>query len=180
MKKAHIYLDKINWNKYHKVIKLRVNKDPRYFVASNEASLIHAFIEMSCGTPVYAFAIMNGKTVVGFIQIMYSKDWSGYEREDWLNSDDFKKHNGKPVYYIWRFMIDKKYQQRGYGREALNKALDFIKHSLLEKSNMFSCLMNQVTRLERNYMLPLDLRKYSKNIYTMMMKSPLCLNYSYV
>ena len=127
MKKAHIYLDKINWNNYRKIIKLRVNKDQRHFVASNEASLIHAFIEMSCGTPVYAFAIMNGKTVVGFIQIMYSKDWSGYEREDWLNSDDFKKHNGKPVYYIWRFMIDKKHQQRGYGREALSKALDFIK-----------------------------------------------------
>ena len=127
MKKARIYLDKINWNNYRKVIKLRVNKDQRYFVASNEASLIHAFIEMSCGTPVYAFAIMNGKTVVGFIQIMYSKDWSGYEREDWLNSDDFKKHNGKPVYYIWRFMIDKKFQGQGFGKEALRLAIEFIK-----------------------------------------------------
>ena len=127
MKKTNIHLEKIDWNNYYKVIKLRVNKEQENFVATNKASLIHAFIEMSSGKPVYAFAIKNGKTIVGFIQIMYSNDWTGYEREDWLTSDDFKKYNGKSMYYIWRFMIDKKYQQRGYGKEAFKQILDFIK-----------------------------------------------------
>ena len=70
---------------------------------------------------------MNGKTVVGFMQIMYGKEWTGYEREDWLTSELYKQYEGKPYYYIWRFMIDKKYQQRGYGRESFKQTLDFIK-----------------------------------------------------
>ena len=123
----NIHLEKISWDNYIKVLKLRVTKEQENYVASNKASLIHAFLESSEGTPVYAFAIMNGKTVVGFMQIMYGDDWTGYEREDWLNSETFKEYEGKPYYYIWRFMVDKKYQQRGYGREALKQTLDFIK-----------------------------------------------------
>ena len=127
MKSNKIHLDKVTWDNYQKVLKLRVTKEQENFVASNKASLIHAFLESSSGTPVYAFAIVNGKTVVGFIQLMYGTDWTGYEREDWLNSDAYKEYEGKPYYYIWRFMVDKKYQHRGYGREAFKQALDFIK-----------------------------------------------------
>ncbi len=122
-----IHLEKVSWDNYEKVIKLRVSKDQENYVASNKASLIHAFLESSDGIPVYAFAIMNGKRVVGFMQIMYDDDWTGYEREDWLNSDLYKEYEGKKYYYIWRFMIDKKYQKRGYGREAFKQTLDFIK-----------------------------------------------------
>ena len=122
-----IHLEKVSWDNYEKVIKLRVSKDQENYVASNKASLIHAFLESSNGIPVYAFAIMNGKRVVGFMQIMYDDDWTGYEREDWLNSDLYKEYEGKKYYYIWRFMIDKKYQKRGYGREAFKQTLDFIK-----------------------------------------------------
>ena len=71
MKKTNIHLEKINWDNYYKVIKLRVTKEQENYVASNKASLIHAFIESSDGTPVYAFAIKNGKTIVGFMQLMY-------------------------------------------------------------------------------------------------------------
>ena len=127
MKKMIIHLEKIDWDNYYKVTKLRVTKEQNNYVATNKASLIHAFIEMSSGTPVYAFAIKNGKTIVGFIQLLYGTDWTGYERDDWLNSDEYKKYEGKPYYDIWRFMIDKKYQGRGYGKEAFKQALNFIK-----------------------------------------------------
>ena len=33
----------------------------------------------------------------------------------------------KNNYSIWRFMIDKQYQRKGYGRTAIKLALDFIK-----------------------------------------------------
>ena len=127
MKKMNIHLEKISWDNYYKVLKLRVNKAQENYVASNRASLIHAFITLSAGRPVHAFAIMNGKTIVGFMQLMYDNDWTGYEREDWLNSDEFKQYEGKYYYYIWRFMIDKKYQGRGYGKESFKQTLDFIK-----------------------------------------------------
>ena len=93
-----IHLEKVNWDNYGKVLKLRVTKEQENYVASNKASLIHAFLEMSEGTPVYAFAIMYGKKVVGFMQIMYGDDWTGYEREDWLSSDMYKQYEGPRPY----------------------------------------------------------------------------------
>ena len=43
----------------------------------------------------------------------------------WRDNLDFAKNS----YYIWRFMIDKKYQKNGYGKEAPKLALDFIRTS---------------------------------------------------
>ena len=127
MKKTDIHLEKISWDNYIDVLRLKVTKEQENYVASNKASLIHAFLVLSDGTPVYSFAIKNGKKVVGFMQLMYDDDWSGEEREDWLNSDEYKAYEGKKYYYIWRFMVDKRYQGRGYGREAFKQTLDFIK-----------------------------------------------------
>lgn len=42
-----IHLEKVNWGNYRKVLKLRVTKEQENYVASNKASLIHAFLEMS-------------------------------------------------------------------------------------------------------------------------------------
>ena len=127
MRKMDIHLEKVTWDNYVKVLKLRVKKEQEDFVASNRTSLVHAFLSLSSGDPVHAFAIMNGKTTVGFMQIMYSNDWTAYEREDWLNSEEYKTHEGQPYYYIWRFMVDKRFQGRGYGKEAFRQTLDFIK-----------------------------------------------------
>jgi len=127
MKKMNITLEKISWDNYYKVLKLRTTKEQENYVASNKVSLIQAFVTLSNGTPVHSFAIKNGKTIVGFMQLMYDDDWTGYEREDWISSEEYKAHEGKPYYYIWRFMVDKKYQGRGYGREALRQTLEFIK-----------------------------------------------------
>ena len=125
--KKMIHLEKVNWDNYEDVIKLHVAKGQDDFVADNDESLIHAFLAVSEGDPVFAFAIYNDDTVVGFIQMGYDNDWSGGEREDWLNSDAFKAYEGKYYYFVWRFMIDEKYQNKGYGREAFRQALDFLK-----------------------------------------------------
>ncbi len=39
-----------------------------------------------------------------------------------LSIDDKKKE-----YWLWRLMIDKKYQDKGYGKEAMHQVIDFIK-----------------------------------------------------
>ena len=75
-----IHLEKIDWDNYESVLKLRVAKDQENFVASNKASLIHAFLAVSEGNPVYAYAIYNDKKVVGFIMMGYDDDWTGEER----------------------------------------------------------------------------------------------------
>ena len=122
-----IHLEKVSWENYEKVLKLRVTREQMDFVASNDYSLIHAYLAIAEGEPVYAFAIYNDKTIVGFIMMGYDDDWTGYEHEAWLKSDVYKKWEGKKYYFIWRFMIDKKYQKKGYGKEALRQAIDFLK-----------------------------------------------------
>ena len=59
--------------------------------------------------------------------ISYYNDWTGYERDAWLNSENYRFYKDKYYYYVWRFMIDKRFQGRGYGREALRLALEFIR-----------------------------------------------------
>lgn len=122
-----VHLKKVDWDNYEEVLKLHVSKEQEDYVADNDMSLIHAFLAMSEGDPVFAYAIYNDDTVVGFILMGYDDDWSCYEREDWLNSDVYKAYDGKKYYFIWRFMIDKTYQQKGYGKEALRLALEFLR-----------------------------------------------------
>lgn len=126
MKNEQIRLEKVSWDNYGKILRLRVTKQQQNFVARNDWSLIHAFLSSSEGIPVYAFGIFKGKTAIGFIQICYDDDWTGYEHEKWLQSEEYKEYEGKNYYAIWRFMIDKKYQGHGYGKQAFQLALDFI------------------------------------------------------
>ena len=93
------------------VIALSVRED-QPFVAPNDASLKEAE-EANAKTPGYArpFAIYADEKLVGFC--MFSFDPEDEDEED--------------RYWLWRFMIDKRWQGRGYGREALKQALDFIR-----------------------------------------------------
>lgn len=43
--------------------------------------------------------------------------------DDWVDAPDIAKGN----YNLWRLMIDKDYQNRGFGRKAVQLALDYIK-----------------------------------------------------
>lgn len=127
MRNAGIHLERVTDDNVDEIVKLRVAKEQKEYVASNEWSLVDAYLSLAKGEPVYPFGIYNGKTPVGFVMISYFNDWTGYERDAWLNSDDYRFYEGKYFYYLWRFMIDKKYQKRGYGKEALKLALDFIR-----------------------------------------------------
>ena len=107
----NIKLEPINKKNKKAVLSLSVRED-QPFVASNKSSLLEAK-EANEEQPGMArpFAIYADDKLVGFC--MFAVDM---EEED---EDD--------RYYLWRFMIDKKYQKRGYGKEALKLALDFIR-----------------------------------------------------
>lgn len=114
-------LEKLTWDNYDAIINLHVSREQRDFVARNKDSLAHACVRMlDEGKPVFPFCIYKGKKPVGFIMITYD-----------LGEDDGEEPSAewflRNSYYIWRFMIDKRYQGNGYGREAMKLALDFIR-----------------------------------------------------
>ena len=116
MSSEQIHLEKITWDNYRDICRLRVTKEQDSFVARNERSLIHAYIALSQGEiKPFPFGIYLGKKPIGFVMIGYN----GYEEGD----PEFTKD----TYFIWRFMIDKRYQGKGHGRQAFQLALDFVR-----------------------------------------------------
>ncbi len=116
MRTEQIHLEKITWDNYEKICRLRVTKEQDNYVARNQKSLVHAYLAVSQGeiTP-YPFGIYLGKKPIGFVMIGYN----GYEEGE----PEFMKD----TYFILRFMIDRRYQGNGYGRQAFRLALDFVR-----------------------------------------------------
>ncbi len=115
----NISLEKLTWDTVDDVLKLKVSKEQKEFVAPNRDSIIDAYFALTEESiPVFTFGIYLGKKPVGFLMIGYDVPWA-------------EQYYGLPrgYYYIWRFMIDKRYQGNGYGKEALKLAIDFIKTS---------------------------------------------------
>ncbi len=77
-------------------LNLNVSEAQNAFVASNMFSLAQAWVYYETA---YPFAIYSDDIMVGFIMLGY------YEK--------------KSIYNIWRFMIDEKYQRKGYGKATL-------------------------------------------------------------
>ncbi|MDO7905222.1 GNAT family N-acetyltransferase [Paenibacillus sp. JX-17] len=98
-----IALKEIDRHNFFDVIKLKVAEEQSKFVATNTFSLAQAkaFPECVC------LAIYHDEVLVGFT--MYCMDEEDQE------------------YWIYRLMIDAKYQSHGYGKAAMDMLIDRIK-----------------------------------------------------
>ena len=109
-------LKKINRKNVGEILKLEVFDNQKRFVASNNISIIEAYIAITENNDVFTFGIYNDDAPVGFLMI-------GFD----VNSDDEGAPKiAKGNYNIWRFMIDKKFQGKGFGKKAMNLALEFV------------------------------------------------------
>ena len=109
-------LEKVTGKNVWDILKLEVLDDQKYFVAGNDTSIIEAYIAITGNGHAFPFGIYDGDMPVGFIMI-------GFDVDDyWDDAPDIAKGN----YNLWRLMIDKKYQGKGYGKEAVRLALEFI------------------------------------------------------
>lgn len=93
-------LDKSN---YRDILKLKVADNQMGFVASNAISLAQALFH----SQAWYRGIYQGDTAVGFVMLEL----------------DMKK----PEYYLWRYMIDEKFQGNGYGLAALKLVIEYVK-----------------------------------------------------
>lgn len=118
-KSEDIRLVKVGIHNFEELVDLLPDKSQYDFVADNCYSLAEAYANITDGRYAQPFGIYDGETPVGFLMI-------GYDICD--EEDDPEKF---PLlinnYLIWRFMIDRKYQNKGYGRKAMKLALDFIR-----------------------------------------------------
>ena len=110
-------LEKVNGKNVWELLKLSVSESQKNYVAANEISIIEAYTAISGNGYAFPFGLYDGDTPVGFLMIGFDVD------DDWIDAPDIAKGN----YNLWRLMIDKDYQNRGFGRKAVQLALDYIK-----------------------------------------------------
>ncbi|CCV64480.1 putative histone acetyltransferase HPA2 [Alteracholeplasma palmae J233] len=101
-----IRFDEINKDNFYEVLKLEVNESQKNFVSSNVKSLAECYLYRH-NNDVFPYAIVIDEIIVGFILI----DLDIEEKE----------------FLIWRMMIDKKYQNKGYGKKVILKTIEKAK-----------------------------------------------------
>jgi len=102
--KLKVELREINKKNYRDIFKLKVREDQTRFVAPNTMSLAQAnFHEEAWYRGIY-----TGDEAVGFAML----------------DIDTKK----PEYLLWRFMIDERFQKKGYGYQAMVLLIEHVKN----------------------------------------------------
>jgi len=86
------------------ILRLKVAPEQARFVAPNAVSIAEAHF-----SPDVAWfrAIYSGETPVGFVM---------------LEADESRAH-----YFLWRFMIDGRYQGQGIGRQAIELVIEHVR-----------------------------------------------------
>ena len=100
-----VVLKEITKENLEEVLTLSVDDDQKSFVSTNAESLAQAYVYSDMA---YPFAVYDDDTIVGFIMMGY------YETKEY--------------YTLWKFMIDKRYQNRGYGRRALELGIQYLRN----------------------------------------------------
>jgi diamine N-acetyltransferase len=98
-----VSLRKVTADTVRAICSLETTEEQKRFVAPNAISISQAYFE-----PAASFrAIYAGETPVGFLM------WRCRDEPD--------------ACFLWRFMIDARYQGRGYGRAALSLLADSLR-----------------------------------------------------
>ena len=103
MSEPIIELRELDKSNYRDILKLKVADNQTGFVASNAVSLAQALFHPQA----WYRGIYHGDTAVGFVMLELDME--------------------KPEYYLWRYMIDEKFQGHGYGYEALELVSEHVK-----------------------------------------------------
>lgn len=101
--KINIELKELDKSNYRDILNLKVAENQSVFVASNAISLAQALFHPEA----WYRGIYNGDTPVGFVMLEL----------------DMKK----PEYFLWRYMIDERYQSMGYGFKAMELVIKYVK-----------------------------------------------------
>lgn len=110
-------LEKVTGKNVWDILSLGVEESQKSFVAGNDVSIIEAYTTITGNGYAFPFGIYDDDLLVGFLMI-------GYDTDDyWEDAPEIAKGS----YNLWRLMIDKHHQRKGYGREAIKLALAFIR-----------------------------------------------------
>lgn len=107
-----ITLQKVDESNFIPCFNLELNDWQKEFVSHPIRSLAQAYVYYGQCTP---FAVFSGSEVVGYLMVIYDYD--------------------EETYNIWHLMIDRRHQGKGFGRAAMELALEYIRTKPFGPSN---------------------------------------------
>ena len=98
-----VTLQEITEQTLRSILDLEVSEAQKSFVAPNAVSIAQAHFSKNA----WFRAIYAGDTPVGFVMLYIDQD--------------------EPVYFVWRFMIDEQQQKKGYGKQAMQLVVVYVR-----------------------------------------------------
>jgi diamine N-acetyltransferase len=99
-----VSLREVTKENLREIFRLKVAPEQERFVAPNAVSIAQAYFDRDVA---WFRAIYAGETPVGFVM---------------LHDEPAERK-----YYLWRFMIDHRYQKMGYGARALGQVIEYVR-----------------------------------------------------
>ncbi len=99
---AHVSLREVTAETVRDICRLEVSEQQKHFVAPNAVSIAQAYFQPKA----WFRAIYADETPVGFVMLY----------------DDPQE----PEYFLWRYMIDQRYQKLGFGRRAMDLLIEYV------------------------------------------------------
>jgi diamine N-acetyltransferase len=99
---SQVTLKEVTAKTVRAICNLSVTETQSNFVAPNAVSIAQAYFEPKA----WFRAIYADDIPIGFVMLFDNPE--------------------KPTYYLWRFMIDARYQQMGFGRQAIQLLIDYV------------------------------------------------------
>lgn len=119
-----VSLREIDQENIDAVLELEVTEAQKRYVSTTAVSLAQAWASRETAQP---FAIYADGVLVGFLMFGF------YE----------KKH----YYTLWKFLIDRRFQNRGYGRQALRLGIKLMKEEFHMSELYTGCILgNEAAR----------------------------------
>ena len=115
-----VYLKQIDEDNFIDAFNLKLASGQEAYVSHPIRSLAQAYVYRNQCTP---FGIYHEDKMVGYVMVIYDYDI--------------------PEYDIWHMMIDASEQGHGYGREALQRVLEYIKRKPFGDSNRVALTCNK-------------------------------------
>jgi diamine N-acetyltransferase len=123
---THIELKAITEDNFINAFNLRLAPEQENFVSHPIRSLAQAYVYRDQCQPFGIYA--NGK-MVGYVMVIYDYD--------------------VPEYDIWHMMIDEAEQGKGYGREALDRVIEYIRTKPFGDSGRVALTCNKNNTIAR-------------------------------
>ena len=112
---SSISLREVTADSVRVICRLEVSEAQKHFVAPNAVSIAEAYFEPKA----WFRAIYADETPVGFLML--------YDDPD------------EPVYFLWRYMIDARYQKLGFGKRAMDLILNHVRSRPGAREMSLSC-----------------------------------------